>query len=349
MQRVSTGIEGLDKMLSGGLVPGRPYALTGPPGSGKSILAMQFLLEGIKNGESVIMVSVDEPPNEIKANMGHFGWSLDRLRILDATPDIRAHSKSKSIIDVGTTLDVRDMEQVSEMRKSQQRTMEVSVHSVQKMLKQEFQEHFKLTGKRYTRVVIDSMTSLKLFGMRGEDSSILIQSFMRFLSELEATILITTDLPSQESLETEFQLARGEIRLHKWYESHTVRRAVSVEKLRGSSFDDRFRPMIIGEKGLYVQTDGQVSLHGQRTDGIVESFIADIQAEELFETLEEVLQLWERCEAEKIDISDLRPRIYRALTHWQVGLHEEALQQAMIILENLRRRREKPSVNVVSR
>ncbi|MEE9164439.1 MAG: RAD55 family ATPase, partial [Thermoplasmata archaeon] len=65
MQRVSTGIEGLDTMLHGGLVPGRSYVLTGPPGSGKSILGMHFLLEGIRNGESVILVSIDEPPNEI--------------------------------------------------------------------------------------------------------------------------------------------------------------------------------------------------------------------------------------------------------------------------------------------
>ncbi|MFQ5907468.1 MAG: RAD55 family ATPase [Thermoplasmata archaeon] len=349
MQRLSTGIEGLDKMLYGGLVPGRSYVLTGPPGSGKSIMGMHFLLEGIKNGESVILVSVDEPPNEIKANMAHFGWGLDRLRILDATPDIRAHSKSKSIIDVGTTLDVRDMEQVSEMRKSQQRIMEVSVHSVQKMLRQEFTEHFKLTGKRYTRVVLDSLTSLKLFGMRGEDSSILIQSFMRFLSELEATIIITTDLPSRETLETEFFLARGEIRLHKWYESGMVRRAVSVEKLRGSAFDDSYRPMIIGDRGLYVQGEGEVALHGQRTDGVVESFIEDIQTEELFEAMEEVLRLWERCEAEKLNISDLRPRIYRAFIHWQMGLRNEALQQAILLLDQLRKRRQRPSPQVVSR
>ncbi|MFQ5553687.1 MAG: ATPase domain-containing protein, partial [Thermoplasmata archaeon] len=176
-----------------------------------------------------------------------------------------------------------------------------------------------------------------------------IQSFMRFLSELEATIFITTDLPSQEALETEFHLARGEIRLHKWYASGMVRRAVSVEKLRGSAFDDRYRPMIIGDQGLFVQADGEVALHGQRTDGVVESFIEDIQTEELFEAMEEVLRLWERCEAEKLNISDLRPRIYRAFMHWQMGLREEALNQSMVLLEQLRRRRQQPSPQVVSR
>lgn len=340
MNRISTGIDGLDAMLKGGLIPGRPYVVTGPPGSGKSIMGVHFLLEGIQNGESVILVTVDEPPNEIKANMAHFGWNLDRLRILDATPDIRAHSKSKSIIDVGTTLDVRDMEQVSEMRKSQQlRIMEVSIHSVQKMLRQEFADHFKVTGKRYTRVVIDSMTSLKLFGMKGEDQRILIQSFLRFLSELEATTLIVTDLPDEERLETEFLLARGEIRLHKWYESHAVRRAVSIEKFRGSPFDDTYRPMVIGGDGLFIHAEGQVAVDGRRTDGSVGRFLRDILSEEVSEVLEEIFRVWERCESEGANVRDLRPRIYRALVHLQLGRHEDVLRQAMAILEALRERR----------
>ncbi len=339
---MSTGIEGLDKMLNGGLIPGRPYILSGPPGSGKTILAMQFLLDGMERGESCIMVAIDEPPNEIKANTNHFGWSLDRLRILDATPDIRSHSKSKSIIDVGTTLDVRDMEQITEMRKSQKlRIMEVSIHSVQKMLKQEFQEHFKATGNTYTRVVIDSMTSLKMFGMKGEDRAILIQSFMRFLSELEATSLIITELPDPTVLKTEFLLARGEIRLHKWFESNAVRRAVSIEKFRGSPFDDAIRPMIIGSEGVFVQATGQVVLIGKQTDGSVGRFIHDIMADEATETLEEITRLWEDCEEMGVGINDLRPRIYRAMVRLHQGRHEDVLRQALPLLELLRERKAK--------
>ena len=84
-----------------------------------------------------MLVSLDEPPSEVKANMAAFGWNLDRLKILDATPDIRMHKRTRSVIDVGTTLDIRDMEEVKDIRQSQQlRTMEVSIHSVQKMMKQ---------------------------------------------------------------------------------------------------------------------------------------------------------------------------------------------------------------------
>lgn len=347
MKRVTTGIEGLNRMLDGGFVPGRPYIVSGPPGSGKSILSIHFLLDGIQNGESVILVAVDEPPNEIKSNMARFDWNLDRLRILDATPDVRAHSKSKSIIDVGTTLDIRDMEHVTEMRKSQQlRIMEVSIHSVQKMLKQEFHEHFKATGKHYTRVVIDSMTSLKTFGMKGEDHRILIQSFMRFLSELEATVLIITELPSPDQLKTEFLLSRGEVRLHKWYESNATRRAVSVEKLRGSGFDEYFRPMIIGSKGIFIQADGQVAVHGRRTDGILGGFVSDIMSEEALEVLEELILLWEDCEDLGVELDDLRPRIYRTLIYLHVGRHEDVLRQTFSLLEQLRERKDHAGVSV---
>src|SRR5438876_1234932 len=181
MDRISTGVAGLDTMLGGGLIPRRPYVVSGPTGSGKTILAMHFLAEGLGRGEAGLMVTLDEPPNEVKSNLSAFGWNLDRLKMLDATPDIKAHKRQRSVIDVGTSLDVRDMEDVTEIRQSSQiRALEVTVHSVQKMIKQEFSPHLERTKQRYKRVVSDSMTALKMFAMQGQDSRILIQSFVRF-------------------------------------------------------------------------------------------------------------------------------------------------------------------------
>src|SRR6058998_3223685 len=142
MDRVKTGVVGLDTMLNGGLLPARPYVISGPTGSGKTILALHFLLDGLRQQEPCLLVTLDEPPIEVKANMATFTWNLDRLKILDATPDIRAHKRQRSVIDVGTSLDVRDMEDVTEIRQSSQiRALEVTVHSVQKMIKQEFSHH----------------------------------------------------------------------------------------------------------------------------------------------------------------------------------------------------------------
>src|SRR3989442_6839082 len=257
MDRVKTGVAGLDTMLNGGLLPARPYVISGPTGSGKTILSAHFLLEGLGQHEPCLLVTLDEPPIEVKSNMATFGWNLDRLKILDPTPDVRAHKRQRSVIDVGTALDVRDMEDVTEIRQSSGiRALEVNVHSVQKMIKQEFAHHLERTKERYKRIVIDSMTALKMFSMQGQDSRVLTQSFLRFLAELESTTLIVSERLDRKILETEFFLSRGEIRLHKWVDGSVVRRAISIEKFRGSAFDDKMRPVSITEQGIVVYLDG---------------------------------------------------------------------------------------------
>src|SRR5256886_12162981 len=138
MDRVKTGVVGLDTMLNGGFLPARPYVVSGPTGSGKTVLVAHFLLEGLRLQEPCLLVTLDDPPIEVKATMATFGWNMDRLKILDATPDVRAHKRTRSVIDVGTSLDVRDMEDVTHIRQSAQlRDLEVTVHSLQKITMQE--------------------------------------------------------------------------------------------------------------------------------------------------------------------------------------------------------------------
>jgi KaiC/GvpD/RAD55 family RecA-like ATPase len=255
VERVNTGVDGLDQMLGGGLISRRPYILSGPTSSGKTTFCLQFILNGLKKDESVMYVAMDEPPTEIKSNAESFGWNLDQIKILDATPDIKRFRKTPSIIDVGTVLDVKDMGEISELRMTEQlRLREVSLHSVQKMMKQEYNVHLEREGKRYTRVVVDSITALKLFGMKGEDWMKYIQSFFRFLSEMEATCLIVTEKPTLDRLDSEFLLSRGDIRLYKWLDqsTHEMRRAISIEKLRGSIHDEFIRPINITSDGMSV-------------------------------------------------------------------------------------------------
>ncbi len=257
MERVSTGVKGLDEMLQGGLIPGRPYAITGNPGSGKTTLGIHFLMDGIKNGENVILCALDEPPNEIKANAQGYGFDIDAVRILDAVPDVRSLRRGGPILDIGTVLDFHTMRDVREIRSSRRiGTVEVSIHSVQKMLRQEAQDLYEDERENYSRVVIDSMTALKMFGMGGEDHRILIQSFMRFLAEWEVTVLIITEPQESDEINTDVFLSRGEIRLHRMQSKNKMMRGLSIEKMRGIDFDESIRPMRISSSGIEVESRG---------------------------------------------------------------------------------------------
>ncbi len=75
-ERVSTGIPKLDQMLGGGLLKGRTYLVTGETGVGKTILSLQFLLEGLKNGEQCIYVSLDERIEGVLRGALSLGWDL---------------------------------------------------------------------------------------------------------------------------------------------------------------------------------------------------------------------------------------------------------------------------------
>ena len=114
------------------------------------------------------------------------------------------------------------------------------------MLKQELQEI------KYSRVVIDSLTSLKKLSESLGDANSSIMSLLRYLSESGVTSLIITDLPDPTDLEPEMFICRGEIRLHKRMVGNKIDRCVTIEKFRGSPHDPMPRPMRISETGISV-------------------------------------------------------------------------------------------------
>ena len=79
LEKIPTGIEGLDKMLEGGLIKGRPYVLCGRPGAGKTIFCMQFLRKGVERGENSMYVTLEEPVSEIQQNIKVLGWDIDKI------------------------------------------------------------------------------------------------------------------------------------------------------------------------------------------------------------------------------------------------------------------------------
>ena len=87
---VSTGIAGLDTLLRGGFTPNRMYLVEGRPGTGKTTIAMQFLLEGRERGEGGLYVALSETANELRAVGASHGWTLDGIELFQLpTPQHR--------------------------------------------------------------------------------------------------------------------------------------------------------------------------------------------------------------------------------------------------------------------
>jgi circadian clock protein KaiC len=86
IKRLSTGIEGLDEILHGGLMPAQSYLVRGCPGAGKTTLALQFLMEGLRRGEPGLYVTLNESEAELRAGAAEHGWDLGDLEFLEILP-----------------------------------------------------------------------------------------------------------------------------------------------------------------------------------------------------------------------------------------------------------------------
>src|SRR5215813_2008957 len=86
ISRISTGSSFLDDILGGGLDPDRLYLYEGRPGTGKTTIALQFLLEGVRRGERVLYVTLSETQRELNLVAKRHGWSLAGVEIFELVP-----------------------------------------------------------------------------------------------------------------------------------------------------------------------------------------------------------------------------------------------------------------------
>jgi circadian clock protein KaiC len=223
MKRIKTGITGLDQMLGGGIIEGRPYLVSGGPGSGKTIFGMQFLVEGMRSGEAGLFITLEEPAEEIFQNMATFAWDLEKISILELTPTSERGSwfVPKNFAD-----------------------SELNILNISDKIQKAVED----TGAK--RLVMDSVTTMKSLLSTEFEIRKTMLSFVQFLSSLGCTSLLISEISNE--VEVESFLARGVIRLHTISDRGAKKRACEIEKMRGMPFDEQLRPMKITDEGIVI-------------------------------------------------------------------------------------------------
>lgn len=220
--RSTTGVEGLDDILKGGIPEKNLVLVSGGPGSGKTTIGLQFLLEGIKNGETGIYVNLDERKENIIRNAELFGWDLEKHvengDLHFVRPNLFDFNKLKKEIDnISTRFDA-------------------------------------------DRIVIDSLSVIGSaiesdFKMRKG-----IMELNQILHRIEATTLTISEIKGTEVSKhgVEEYSVDGIIRLYFSREGSSFQRGIAIKKMRGSDHSKDLHPIEIGTEGVTVYPDEEV-------------------------------------------------------------------------------------------
>lgn len=249
--KVTTGIQGLDQLLEGGLPERRTILVIGGPGSGKTIFASQFIHNGIqRHNESGIFVSLDEGKDHFYREMQHFGWDFKKAEqegkfaFVDATRMSRVALLKEKLYG----------EETKSLRGKQL--------SIDKLI-EELQAKIKSVGAK--RVAVDTLAALLYRYPDPGERRIAVVDLVESLSDLGTTTIVTTELDHlslERSALIEEYLAHGVIMMQTLFSQGVTTRAIQVEKMRGAKVNPSLVPYIIDKNGIEVFPD--MPLFGSR-------------------------------------------------------------------------------------
>jgi circadian clock protein KaiC len=227
VERISTGIPKLDGLLSGGFKRKTINLVAGGPGSGKTIVAIQFLLEGIKHGETGIYITFEEKKKKFYEDCLGFGWDLEKYEkdkkfmFLEYTPE-----QVKKILTEGGGI----IETVIEKLKAQ-------------------------------RIVIDSITSFTLLYEDSLAKKEAALALFELIDKWDCTAILTSQDESRDgntiSAALEFEVD-GIIILYHYKDKGIRKRALEILKMRGTKIPDKTFALEITREGIKIDPEKTV-------------------------------------------------------------------------------------------
>ena len=243
IEHIKTGLKGLDDMLNGGFPKGRAILVSGACGTGKTILSMQYIYNGIMNyAEPGVYVTFDEVPDKIRQDMLEFGWDLKELEKNNLLALVDATSAR-----VGTT-----SEEVHALSPNQL--------DLDRLLVDILRIANKIGAKR---LVIDSIPAMAFQLDKESEIRRAILKMVYVLSKKDLTTIMTSEIREQSSglglpaqfskFEVEEYVADGVIIMSFLGTGSTATRTIYVRKMRGTKHDADIHPLEITPQGIVVK------------------------------------------------------------------------------------------------
>jgi circadian clock protein KaiC len=224
--RISSGITDLDLILGGGLTRHRTYLLEGTPGSGKTTLALQFLLAGAANGEKGLYITLSETSSELSEVAKSHGWSLEGIELFELVneqgldPDSEQSILDPSEVELGETIK-GVMNCVDRLRPS--------------------------------RVVFDSLSEMRLLAQNSLRYRRQILALKHYFSTRECTVLMLDDRSSEPADLQLHSIVHGVISLeHVAQDYGSERRRLRIVKMRGVKYRGGYHDFLIETGGVDV-------------------------------------------------------------------------------------------------